>query len=507
MKVLLWHGWLLEGSGSNVYAARVTEVLRRNGHDVALVCQEGHPERYRFLDAWAGVGPEGVGPLQPLDAEPGGGRAILLRPQIGRLLPVFVYDEYEGFEVKRFVDLSASELDGYLEANVRALRAAAAWHGSELVVAGHAVPGPVIARRAIGPDRYVAKVHGSDLEYAIREQERYADLAREGLEGARAVAGPSRDALDRTVSFVPAVADRVLVIPPGVEVEDFRPEPRRPALEDTAAALDRDPDTTRGRPEALDEEVKAAVRRRDQAALDDLAFRYDQTVPDREVAKKVRALAEWEGPLAGYLGKFILQKGVDRLVEAVALVSPRPKTVVVGFGTFREWLAALSVSLDAGDAESVAWLQEAGGIPVELSGAEMAGARELLADLTFTGRLDHRYAPGVLAALDVLVVPSVLKESFGMVAAEGAAAGALPLVAGHSGLAEVAAALEDEVGRRGLFSYEPGAGATRRLAAGLERLLNLPPPERAELRRAVSAFVAREWTWGRTAERLLAAGA
>ena len=39
--------------------------------------------------------------------------------------------------------------------------------------------------------------------------------------------------------------------------------------------------------------------------------------------------------------------------------------------------------------------------------------------------------------LDVLVVPSVMHEAFGMVAVEGAAAGALPLVARHSGLAEI----------------------------------------------------------------------
>ena len=46
-----------------------------------------------------------------------------------------------------------------------------------------------------------------------------------------------------------------------------------------------------------------------------------------------------------------------------------------------------------------------------------------------------------------------------MVAAEGAAAGALPLVARHSGLAEVAAALEDAAAAPGLFSFEPGKDA------------------------------------------------
>ena len=125
--------------------------------------------------------------------------------------------------------------------------------------------------------------------------------------------------------------------------------------------------------------------------------------------------------------------------------------------------------------------------------------------VTFTGRLDHRYAPDALAAMDVMVVPSILHEAFGMVAAEAAAAGALPVVARHSGLAEVAEALESEVRRPGLFSFAPGEGAIGRLATSIERILSLPAPERGELRAGVHAFVAREWTWEQTAAKILAA--
>ncbi len=112
MRVLLWHGWLLEGSGSNVYTAKITEVFRARGHDVLLVCQELHPERYPFLDAWGTVDADGVELRgeREAEAEAHGGRAVMLRPLIGSPLPVFVYDEYEGFDVKRFVDLTDEEL-------------------------------------------------------------------------------------------------------------------------------------------------------------------------------------------------------------------------------------------------------------------------------------------------------------------------------------------------------------------------------------------------------------
>ena len=90
-----------------------------------------------------------------------------------------------------------------------------------------------------------------------------------------------------------------------------------------------------------------------------------------------------------------------------------------------------------------------------------------------------------------------------MVAAEGAAAGALPVVARHSSLAEVADALEGAIARPGALSFESGDGATPRLAKKLEELLG--EGDRRDLSRAARAHVAREWTWERTAERLLAA--
>jgi glycosyltransferase involved in cell wall biosynthesis len=473
MRVLIWHGWLLEGSGSNVAAAKVAQLLRRDGHQVLLLCQEGHPERFDFIDATGSVDGNYVSPLTPTGVQSAAGSVRLLRPDIGSLLPVFVYDEYEGFEVKRFVDLSDDELAVYLDGNVAALRTAALWWEPDVAFAGHVVPGAVVARRALGEGRYVAKVHGSDLEYAVKLQERYGVLAREGLEGARSVTGPTRDALSRAVEVAPRIAGRTRVVPPGVDIDRFSPRPRREALLEVADLLDADPETARGRPESMDEDVRAA--KGDPRALDALAGRYDQSVPDPAAASKLRALAADERPLVGYLGKLIPQKGVELLLRALPEVGHQVRCLIVGFGLHREHLAALVQSLD------------------------------LTEEVTFTGRLDHRYAPQVLAALDVSVVPSVLDEAFGMVAAEAAAAGALPLVARHSGLAEVAEALEGTVGRPELFSYQPGPKAAENIAAGIRRLLDVPEEERRALRRSVAEFVGSNWTWDRTAELLLEA--
>jgi hypothetical protein len=203
---------------------------------------------------------------------------MVVRPRIGRLLPVFVVDEYEGFEVKRFVDLTDGELEDYLNTNADALRAAATWHGSEVVIAGHAIPGSVVALRALGPLRYVTKIHGSDLEYAIRPARRYLDLAREGLPAGRAVTGSSDDVLRRCVELVPEIVDRVRTVSPGVDVERPGPPPRPRPLPD------RRPSGGRPTPFAASPTGSTGSRggaeRRAPAALDDLAGKVRPGVPD-----------------------------------------------------------------------------------------------------------------------------------------------------------------------------------------------------------------------------------
>jgi glycosyltransferase involved in cell wall biosynthesis len=504
VRILIWHGWLLGGSGSNVVTARTCDQLRRSGHDVLLLCQEPHPERFDWIDAHGTVDRDGPSELTPNPgASKAAGRSALLRPAIGPFLPVFVLDPYEGWDdVRRFVDLDDASLEAYLGRNVEAVRAAESWHRSEAAIFGHAIPGAAIGRRALGPGRYVARLHGSDIEYAIRPQERYRELAREGLLAARAVVGPTREVITRCAELVPGVERLGRVVPPGVDVEAFRPSSRVEALADVADRLADDPATARGRPSSIDREIESAVAARDLAAIDALATRYEQDAPDPDAPERLRTLIDAPEPIVGYVGKLIPQKGVELLVQALARLRRDARGLIVGFGSGRERLAALVDAIGRGDDDALGWLRDATGLPIDLD-VRTAPRRPI--DVTFTGRLDHRYAPGAFAAMDVCVVPSVLEEAFGVVVAEAAAAGALPLVARHSGLAEVASALEAEVGRSGLFSFEPGPGAVSQIASGIDRLLALPGEERREIGRLLSDAVRHRWTWDRACEALLAA--
>jgi len=92
-----------------------------------------------------------------------------------------------------------------------------------------------------------------------------------------------------------------------------------------------------------------------------------------------------------------------------------------------------------------------------------------------------------------------------MVAAEAAAAGCPPLVARHSGLAEVAAGLEQAYPPewRDLAAFESGNAAD--LAAKLRALLALRPDERAAVGAAARRATVERWSWASVADRLLQA--
>ena len=159
MRILLWHGYLLGGTGSNVYTRALAREWSNAGHEVVLFCQERHPERYDI------------------------GRATLVRPEIGTLLPVFVLDRYEGLEARLLQDLSPAELESYIELNAAELRRHLP---ADLVFANHVLPGGAIAAATGAP--FAVKAHGSELEYSLRGNRELEELGRRSLEHAGAVA-------------------------------------------------------------------------------------------------------------------------------------------------------------------------------------------------------------------------------------------------------------------------------------------------------------------------------
>jgi glycosyltransferase involved in cell wall biosynthesis len=449
VRVLLWHGYLMSGTGSNIYTANVARSWKRSGHDVLVMCQEPHPERYGFVDGFVTLGPANAAAELSGSASgrEGGGRCVVVRPYIGDLLPVYVLDAYEEIEAKTFVDLTDDELARYTSLNIEALRSVIDEFSPDALITGHEVMGPYIAREACeqGGATYVAKLHGSALEYAVKLQDRYRHFAAEGLDAARYVIGGSRYMIDAASRVLPGWEDKAKVVNPGCDVDLFRPI-TRPAFD------------------------------------------------------KLRV---------GYVGKLIASKGVDHLLAALPLLERDAEVVIVGFGGDEDQLRSLWGALHRGDREDALAIASLGDLRAHASLREFIDRqppsyfeRARTLDVQFPGRLDHGPLSKVLPTFDVLVAPSVVPEAFGMVAAEAAACGVLPVVPRHSGIGEAGAVLEAELGMEGALIFDPDDPIAG-IAGAVNGLLARPEAESRQKGAEAASVARRLWSWDVVAAKLL----
>jgi glycosyltransferase involved in cell wall biosynthesis len=527
VRILIFHGYLLDGTGSNVYTARLAAALVGLGHEVHLLSQERHPERQLFVDA-VGDWDRGHLRVRELPRRPDGrahggprGHCTVYRPDIGGLLPVYVADRYEGVEARTFAECSEGELARYIEANVLAVGELLELVRPQLALANHLVMGPVILARGLaGEVPYAVKVHGSALEYTVKAQpRRFLTFAREGLAGAAAVLVGSHHTAASLWDALgdPRLAARTRLGPPGVDVGRFAP---------------REPSSAADGLRALATRLGAEAGRQMQGDQGQAPAGGDAFARDgRAVADALGRLEPARNALLAYVGKLIVSKGVDLLIVAWPLVAqrvPDAQLAVVGFGAYRAALESLRGALARGDLEAARDLARAGraledgGVQAQplghllaffdsLEGEErvryLAAARSLGEQIVFCGRLQHEELAELLPACEAVVVPSTFPEAFGMVAVEAAACGALPISAAHSGLAEVSAELAGAVvaGVAPWLSFAVDDRAPAAIAHNVLAWLQADPELRAGTRAGLVAAVRERWSWEGVARGVIAA--
>jgi glycosyltransferase involved in cell wall biosynthesis len=288
-----------------------------------------------------------------------------------------------------------------------------------------------------------------------------------------------------------------------------------------------------GRDSSASDSVARLVRSGTDASdlLDGLARlhdSYEERQVERNAADGARRIDIDARSLLVFVGKLIPQKGVHLLLAALPRVlerHPRAQLAIAGFGPLRDGLEAMLVAMTRGDVAALDVLADGMGSLSGEGGAalpHLRGFLDLLRDrdelhawlelcrthqvdehVSWFGLVDH----GVLAELwplaETSIVPSVLAEAFGMVAAEAAASGCVPIVADHSGLADAASVIErDGVDPVRFTIDEPLGTAVDHLADAIIRRLDLAERERARQSAAARANVAAAWGWDELAARV-----
>jgi glycosyltransferase involved in cell wall biosynthesis len=230
------------------------------------------------------------------------GGVTVVRPHLDTRLPVFVLDRYEDLEPVYVQDMPDEERKRFVEVNASAVRKHLP---ADFLLVNHVLLGAPVGAAVDMP--FTVKTHGSELEFSMRGDDELVAWARQALRAAQEVVVGSehiREVLAEVVGWT----DRVRIVPPGVDVEEFRPHPRDEALAQLLEEARRDPP------------------------------RRSERDPDEGYAERLEAFLAGDGPIVVYVGKLSAEKGVALLLEALQGIDAR--TVVVGFGPARKELEA-----------------------------------------------------------------------------------------------------------------------------------------------------------------------
>ncbi len=504
MRVAIVHGYFLGDSGSAIYTRELARELRRQGHDVTLVCQEQHPEDYGFIDCVYQFDPgnetlrlvagsddglpdeaapppesqEGPAGLSDVLPPPRKGRCRLVRPDIGGRILTYVAGPFPPFEALPFQDAPDDWIETYEHANARAMTAIFERWPQDLVQANHAVLQPFLVKKALAGSTtpYVVTIHGSELNFTISADPRMVPYMVEGFDGAAAVVALSDSSRDEAVNAAALhgcdIAAKTLVVPPGVDTALFTPSG------DRAAALN-------GVSPLID------------PSLDDIAV---------------------------FAGRLLWTKGLHHAVASLPLAlrkNPRLRLIVVGDGPMRRPLEEFITLLDLGDIDAARRLAATepefqavdryGPVipPFSEDGerAYAAAARGTLgARVHFTGHLAHGKLAPLFAAADISLAPSVFPEAFGLVSIEAAAAGAIPIATYQSGLCSPLDVVSAAIGAPELRGLAPGTGLTEGLAFTMNSVMGRYPTRDAAFRGRLHKVAAETFSWEVVSRRYLTFG-
>lgn len=352
-----------------------------------------------------------------------------------------------------FRDLSDGALERYLEHAVSLVVDTVEREGLDVLHVNSEVPMAWVAaeaqRRCGVP--YVVVGHGSTLEYVVGVDPRYRPLARRGLAEASAVVALNQDVRTRMLAVCPEVAPHLVQVPPGVDTELFVPS------------------------------------------------------------------APVQGPpVVACVGRLSVEKGVFHLVgtlDALQREVPGVRVVVVGGGVDREHLEAMHGALVDGDlAEAERALRRAA------DPSEAPWVRALVEhwargdgpgvwpELELTGQLPPSEVSVRVAAADVLVVPSLVREAYPLVVLEALACGTPTVCADQGGLRAVLDELRPKLPGVGeLLALSGDApGLVRDLAPVVGRLLRWLDVDdrRRDARRTCRDLATSRYGWPAVALRL-----
>lgn len=486
LKICVLHGYLLTGTGSNIFVGNLVRNFCMLGHDVYLFCQQTYPEELDYIHQYSVFAKGNLSYRTVFTKDtPFPGKCYLFNPHINGLLPVYVFDRYKGFAVKTFTEMHLSEVDAHIANNAQAVETVHKEVTFDLIQSNHAVISPYIAREVWKKHKvpYYITIHGSALNFVLKKDSRFMPYAESAfLDATKIFAVSSHNRLEAITFFeniAPKIEEKFKVIPAGVDTNLFKilKGPKKHSIELLKSQLKESLEVLPyGKTVKQKKDFVAALSQTYSIQeIEDLVFisnqQYEQGHPDQDVIAIIDKI-DWENDrVILFVGKYLWTKGVQMVISSLPFVLkyvPNVHLVLVGFGSYREELEALSHSLQAGRRELFSHLIEKN---ISLLNSEddpdtakpfsflhtlskrkkiqeyfdLSADRKISEHVHFLGALSHTELSSLLPCVDGFVAASVFPEAFGMVSIEALACGVMPTVSNQTGFKEIVDLISDTV--------------------------------------------------------------
>ena len=471
MRIGIYHGYELTGSGSNEYVRYLAKALINAGQEVHVICREENPETISFIThayAWKLEGSVEI-LFEHKDKKP---VCYIHQLPHGKIRPVYLIDKQREGNIRSFTTLTDKELREYHEDNERLLTKILSVYKLDMLHSNHVVYQPIAALNACKKTntKHIIYPHGSSIEYTVRPDKRFYDLALKGILGCDGLIIGNREVRDRIIDLYPKHRETILaktqIVGVGVDTSLFKPvkwSERKSSIQKLI--------TTKGgggkRPEQA-RELHKDLEDGDIQATQSYWNSYQHSLPDADLNDHLKRIP-WDQNILFFVGALTVGKGIQSLNTALPCVldqHPGTHLVIIGAGAYREVLEALVYAISRSNQDLLLQLCEKG---LDLDRNELTGpwedvqtfldepgnmklilekGKNLDQHIHFLGRLDHSRLPYIFPCVDLAVFPSVVPEAYPLVVMESLSNGVFCLVSYFSGFKDSVDDLRISVGEK-----------------------------------------------------------
>jgi len=530
MKIGIFHGYELVGSGSNQSTSYLARALARMGHEVHILCREQSPASFDFIDKAIRWDNDGRSKILFEKEGSNNGTCIMHQLPIPSVNAVYITDTQRPGNVKAFHDMADEELKEYHCFVVKSLRSVLKAHPVEILHNNHIVYQPVVAAEVCEELNipFIIYPRGSAIEYTVRHDKRYQELALGPVLKANGLIIGNHEVRDRIIKLYPEHRDEILskteIVGLGVDTSLFFPvekQQRKKSIEEIYKYA-----PFGGKSPELLQELYSRLDKGEIKAITDYRKAYQVKQPDSNLIEKLEKIP-WDSNILLFVGATIAGKGLQTLIVALPFIlkqNPNTHLVLIGSGVSRELFEALVYAIAKKNEELLDLLVDKGFDfdPVALSGpwADVkyfltnkktktdlfTYGSNLLEHVHFLGRLDHHLLRYVFPCSDIGFFPSIIPEAYANVLFESLSNGVLPMASYFSGLACGLDSLVPHLGQELIDLMKISVNDTTRIPRLIKNLSRiLSDSNREKISRKLRKIAIENYDWDIRARQMTVA--